>query len=167
VRKGPLFAREAGSGRISYSREERRTINRQRCAGSADSLEIRLRVLDEAHVADCGYDDELAAGDPVVQGPGRARGRRAVAFPDDQERRLAHTSELRHVVELAVALSCEVAEHFGCADRVVAVARRRLAGEMERHLGAHELPQALLGGNGLLVLPGLRDRRAFLPQLLE
>src|SRR5438270_1598911 len=114
-----------------------------------------------------GDDVELAARDSFVQDSSGARGGRTVVLADDHEGRLVDVVQPGAVVESAVAHVREVAEHLGRADTVLEVAGRRLAVEVERQLVAQELFELRLGLDGLLSLPGARDRLAVLAECIE
>jgi len=114
-----------------------------------------------------GITVRLTACDPLVQDPCGASRRRPVFLADDDESRAVDAVEIRDVVEIAVAGGREVADHLGRVDRLVPEARGHRAGEVEGPLDAHQLAELFLGLDGLLALPGLRDRLADLPHRLE
>src|SRR3989442_8889571 len=95
------------------SRPEWSPHGRRRREERADGAEVDLRVLDVAHMAAARNYDQLAAADSLVEDAGGARGRRAVVLADDDERRRLDAREVRHVVEVAVALVREVAQDVG------------------------------------------------------
>src|SRR5439155_17879471 len=133
-------------------------LDRHSAQKTAYGREVRPGLLNEAHMAYIGDDDQLAVGDSLVQDARRSRCRRAVLLADDHERRLVNVLQLGTVVEGAVTHACEVAKHRRRADGFLGVARRRLPVEVEGHLVAKQLLELLFGLDRLLVLPGGGDR---------